>query len=312
MKKLRIFLTGASGFIGRNILEQLEDRYILFVPSHKELELSDAEAVEQYFRGHPADVVVHTANIGGNLAEQDSPSPAAYNLRIFFNLVRNAQYFKKFIYLGSGTQYGKQLPIIRAKETDLGKRISADEFGLYKYVCARYIEDCSLPMVNLVLFGIYGKYEPYQFRFISNVLCRALFDMPITIRQNAFFDYLWIDDFVRILDYFIAHTPKYRTYNVGTGKRIDLLSIAKKVQTIIGKNLPIHVAKAGFKEEYSCDNSRLMEEIPGFCFTDFDETIRSLYAYYQKKKHLLTLSRDMLTDAEIVILNHKQLTEQLC
>lgn len=289
MKK-RVLLTGGSGFIGTNIREQLGEKYQILAPSHGELELTDAQSVHRYFAAHPVDVLIHAANVGGNLAEKDFPNPATYNLRIFFNLVNSNQYFKKFIYLGSGTQYGKQKPIVQAKETDVGKRIPADEFGLYKYVCARYIEDCSLPMTNLVLFGIYGTYESYQFRFISNALCRALFDMPITIRQNVVFDYLWMDDFIRILDYFIIHTPTYRTYNIGTGRQIDLLTIAKKVLTITGKKLPIHVAKAGLKEEYTCDNSRLMEEVSGFRFTDFDETLQSLYAYYQKRKDTLDKS----------------------
>lgn len=287
MEKRKIFLTGGNGFIGKNIREQLGEKYMILAPSHSELELTDANAVERYLAGRPVDVVVHTANVGGNKAEQAFPNPAAYNLRIFFNLVRNSAYFKKLIYLGSGTQYGKQGAVVRAKESDLGKLIPADEFGLYKYICARYIEDCSLPMINLVLFGIYGKYEPYQFRFISNALCRALFDMPVTIEQNVFFDYLWVDDFVRILDYFIAHTPKHRTYNVGTGKRIDLVTIAKKVLAITGKRLPIRIARRGLKAEYTCDNSRLMSEIPGFRFTDFDDTLRVLYEYYQKHKALL-------------------------
>ncbi len=292
MRKLRIFLTGGSGFIGRNILEQLGEKYQIAAPTHRELELTDVELARRYFADHPVDVVVHTANVGGNHAEKDFPNPAAYNLRIFFNLVRNSRYFKKFIYLCSGTQYGKQQPIVRVKETDLGKRMPSDEFGLYKYICARYIEDCSLPMVNLVLFGVYGKYEPYEFRFISNALCRALFDMPITISQNAFFDYVWIGDFVRILDYFITHTPRLRTCNIGTGKRVELLSIAKRVLAITGKDVPIHVAKPGFKDEYTCDNSRLMQELPDFQFTDFDDTLRRLYSYYQKNKK--SLDKDAL------------------
>jgi GDP-L-fucose synthase len=287
MSKLRIFLTGSGGFIGRNIIEQLGWKYTILAPLHRELELTDAPAVETYFARHHVDVVVHTANIGGNRAEKDFPSPVAYNLRVFFTIVRNRKYFKKFIYLGSGTQYGKQSPIVRAKETDLGTRIPADEFGLYKYACAQYIEDSTLPFINLILFGIYGKYEPYAFRFISNALCRVLFDIPITISQNVFFDYLWIDDFVRILDHFISHVPKYRTYNVGTGKRIDLLSIAKKVLRITGKKLPIRIAQPGLKDEYTCDISRLKAEIPTLHFADFDESIRSLYDYYQNKKHAL-------------------------
>ncbi len=281
MRKTRILLTGGGGFIGRNTRDLLGKKYIILAPTHQELEFFDERQVERYFARERVDVVVHTANVGGNRAEAAVSNVAAYNLRIFFNLTRCHRYFKKFIYLGSGTQYGKQAPIVQVRETDLGKRIPTDEFGLYKYICARYIEDSSLPLLNLVLFGIYGKYEPYQFRFISNALCRALFDMPLTISQNARFDYVWVEDFVRILDYFISHTPKYRTYNIGTGRPVDLFSIAKKVIAISGKDLTIKIGKPGFKEEYTCNNRRLAEELPHFRFTPTETAIPSLYNYYQ-------------------------------
>lgn len=287
MSKLRIFLTGGNGFIGRNIMEQLGEKYTILTPSHEELELTDAESAHRYFVDHPVDVVIHTANVGGNLGEKDFLSPAVYNLRIFFNLVRNSRYFKKFIYLGSGTQYGKQAPIVKVKEADFDKRLPADDFGLYKYACAKYIEESQDQMINLVLFGIYGKYEPYSFRFISNSLCRALFDLPLTISQNTYFDYLYIDDFVSILEYFIENNPKKRTYNVGTGKQIDLLTIAKRVIEITGKKLEIKIAQKGFKDEYTCDNSRLMNELGHFTFTDFNETLKQLYAWYESRKSSL-------------------------
>jgi len=287
MSKLQILLTGGNGYIGKNILEQLGGKYVILAPSHAQLELANSDMVETYLKTHPVDVIVHTANIGGNRAEADVSNVVGYNLRIFFNLIRNSKYYKKFIYLGSGTQYGKQFSITQVKETELGVRIPSDEFGLYKYICARYVEDSTLPLLNLVLFGIYGKYEPYQFRFISNALCRSVFDMPITISQNAFFDYLWIDDFIRILDYFLIHTSKYRTYNVGTGTRRDLLSIARDIRQVVGNNIPIDVAKSEMKEEYTCNIDRLKEEIVSLKFTDFHQTLQNLYEYYGKQCNTL-------------------------
>ena len=101
-----------------------------------------------------------------------------------------------------GAQYGKQVPIIQVQEEDLDKHVPADEFGFYKYTCAKYIEESRINMLNLCIFGIYGKHEEYAFRFISQSLCRVLFDMPIVINQNVRFDYLYVDDFIHILDYF--------------------------------------------------------------------------------------------------------------
>lgn len=292
MKDLKILLTGGSGFIGKNIVEQLGKKYIFLVPSHNELDLLDAIAVEKYLKVHPVDVVIHAANLGGNRAEVDVPNVLERNLRIFFNLVRNAQYFKKFIYLGSGAQYGKQVPIIQVQEEDLDKHVPADEFGFYKYTCAKYIEESRINMLNLCIFGIYGKHEEYAFRFISQSLCRVLFDMPIVINQNVRFDYLYVDDFIHILDYFIEHETKYRMFNVGTGSSIDLVTIARRILAVTKKDLPITVKKPGLNFEYTCNTDRLHTAMGDFNYTDFDTTIFRLYEWYRVRRN--TIQKDLL------------------
>ena len=242
MRKHTIFLTGGSGFIGRNILEQLGEKYAIIAPTHKQLDLGNVDSVEAFLKQNPVDVVVHTANVGGNRAEKNVSNVMSYNLRIFFNLVHNHRYFKKFIYLGSGAQYGKQSSLIRVREEALDTRIPTDEFGLYKYVCAKFIEETPLNMLNLSIFGIYGKHEEYAFRFISQSLCRVLFDLPIVIKQNVKFDYIYVDDFIRILQYFVEHDQQYRTYNIGTGIPIDLVTIAQRI-VIITKKIYLYSLK---------------------------------------------------------------------
>lgn len=286
MKK-HLLVTGGSGFIGKNIVEQLGRKYHIDAPSHKTLDLTDADAVKTYLKSRHIDVVIHTANVGGNKNEAHIPDVVTYNLRIFFNLVRNSRYFKKFIYLGSGTQYGKQSPIVRVQEEDFDKRMPADEFGLYKYTCAKYIEESKINMLNLCIFGIYGKHEEYAFRFISQSLCRVLFDMPIVINQNVRFDYLYVDDFVQILDYFIEHETDYRTYNVGTGSPIDLVMIAKRILAVTKKDLPITVVKPGLNLEYTCCADRLHNEIRDLKYTDFDTTLLRLYDWYRERKNTI-------------------------
>ena len=128
------------------------------------------------------------------------------------------------------------------REEALDTRIPTDEFGLYKYVCAKFIEETPLNMLNLSIFGIYGKHEEYAFRFISQSLCRVLFDLPIVIKQNVKFDYIYVDDFIRILQYFVEHDQQYRTYNIGTGIPIDLVTIAQRI-VIITKRIYLYSLK---------------------------------------------------------------------
>ena len=59
MKK--ILITGARGFVGRNLKEALADKYEIFAPTHKELELLDYEALARYVEQNQIQSVVHAA-----------------------------------------------------------------------------------------------------------------------------------------------------------------------------------------------------------------------------------------------------------
>jgi GDP-L-fucose synthase len=95
---------------------------------------------------------------------------------------------------------------------------------------------------------------------------------------------MYIRDFVKIIDYFINHTPKYKSYNIGTGKRIDLLTLAKKINAIAKVKQPIVIAKSGFGNEYTCDTTRLYKEVPKDILTPINETLQELYGWYADRR----------------------------
>lgn len=280
--KKTVFITGAGGFIGRNLTEQLSGKYNLLTPGHKELDLLDEKAVDDFFNKNKIDLVINCAVIGGSRKEEHVNSSLSNNLRIFFNFLKNNDKFKKMIHLGSGAEYDKSKPIIEARETDFGKVIPKDEYGFFKYICSKYIEK-EENIISLRIFGLFGKYEDYRYRFISNAIINNLRGLPITMNQNVFFDYTYINDFVRIVDYFINHKTKHKFYNIGTGKRIDILTIANKINKISNKKSKITIKNRGLNNEYTCDNSRLINELKKFNFTDFDKSLVELYNWYKNK-----------------------------
>lgn len=282
MIKKTIFITGAGGFIGRNLTEQLGKKYNLLTPKHKELDLLNEKAVDDFFKKNKIDIVINCAVIGGSRKEEHVESSLSGNLRIFFNLLRNKDRYKKMIHFGSGAEYDKSKPIIKAKETDLGKAIPKDEYGFFKYICSKYIEK-EKNIVCIRIFGLFGKYEDYRYRFISNAVVNNLKGLPIMMNQNVFFDYVYINDFVRIVDHFINHKAKNKFYNIGTGKKVDILTIANKINKIAHKKSKIIVKNKGLNNEYTCDNSRLINELKKFEFTDFDKSLVELYNWYKNK-----------------------------
>lgn len=135
-------------------------------------------------------------------------------------------------------------------------------------------------MYCLRLFGIFGKYEDYEFKFISNTIVKNLLHLPIIIRQNVNFSWLYIEDFLKILVYFLIHDPKYSTYNINPSSPTDLVSIAQLINSLADFKSEICVENEGLNLEYSGDNARLIEEIGDFPFTPMKSCIKNLIEYY--------------------------------
>jgi GDP-L-fucose synthase len=279
---MKIFLTGGNGFIGKNIIEKLGERHEIVAPRSSELDLLDQKAVNEYLSQNRPDVVIHAASVGLNLGQDGEQSILEKNLRMYFNLVNASKSYKKLIVLGSGAEYDKSHDIIDVREDDSDSRIPKELYAFSKYIMSQFARRQD-NIIHLRLFGVFGPYEDYSRRFISSAICMALSDLPVTIKQNVIFDYLYIDDLVAILDKFIQQESfEHRIYNVGRGVKCDLHSIAELILEATDKKLPINILHEGLNNEYTCNIDRLAKEFPDIGFTDMKESIQALVAYYRK------------------------------
>lgn len=281
MKK-KILLTGSGGFIGKNIKESyLSEKYEIIAPRSFELDLIDTKAVDEFFENKEFEAVLHSGCKPGHRNAKDTSNLFYSNVRMFQNLERNKDKYNKFINFGSGAIYDMYSDITDAKEEDIYKKMGKDDHSFCKYVVSKQIDNLD-NFVDLNIFGIFGKYEDYAIRFISNAICKALFDLPITLRQNRRFSYLFVEDLFPILEYFIENDVKYKSYNVAPDEKIELLELAKLVTKISGKNIDIKVANEGYGFDYTGNNSRLKNEIGNIKFTKMEESVYSLYNYYKQ------------------------------
>lgn len=291
MKK--VLLTGGTGFIGRNIIEYFagSEEYEIIAPTSKELDIIDENAVTEYLTKNYFDIVLNFAVYGDGIDKtKDGTKMLEYNLRMFLNFEKNHHLYGRMYYAGSGAEYDKSGDIISVSEEDEGNRIPTDHYGLMRYTIDKIIRK-SYNIYGLKIFGIYGKYEPWHTRFISNCCCKAIKNLPLSIRQNVYFDYIWIEDFLDILKMLMDNTPKEHVYNVTTGKRIDLHTLAEIVLKVSGKDLPIYVCREGLGKEYTSDNSKLMKELGGYRFTEVETAVAKLYRWYQENESMIDISK---------------------
>lgn len=290
-----VLITGGSGFIGRNLAEHLTGSFLVLTPSRRELDLLDVDAVDRFFRSTRIDFVVHSATTPGHRNAQPAPDLVERDMRMFASLVRNRERFRKMVFISSGSVYGRRHYLPKMKEEFFGSYIPDDSAGFSKYCCACWAEHIE-GIVELRPFGVFGKFEDYAIRFISNAICKVLLGLPITIKQNRKFDYVYINDLVRVIERCLREEVPCRSYNVTPECAVELKALAQMVVQVSGMDVPILIKAPGMGLEYSGDNARLRETFPGIELTPLDKSLAELYAWYQAREH--TISRDLLLKDE--------------
>lgn len=284
----KILIIGATGFIGKNLAEYLSvnGKYDILIPSRKELNVLDMESVKAYFKDLYVDVVFHCAIFCAK-TESDIGAIVENDLRMYYNMKNVKEHYGKMIYMGSGAEYDKSRDIMQVTE-EMVDQIPKSEYGFAKYVIGQDIEN-SDNIYNFRVFGLFGKYEDWTSTFISGCCCKAVKGYPLSIRQNVYFDYLWVDDFCKVASWAIEHNLEYHTYNVTSGKRVSLEEIAEIVKNVSDKELECYVCQDGLAKEYTASNERLLNEIGYDYVTPIEEAVGTLYKWYEENQEIIDM-----------------------
>jgi len=164
----RVCVLGAAGFVGKNLLRDTDWVGV----TRQELDLTDPEAVKEYFKNHEYDVVIHCAVIGGSRLRPDDGEVFYKNLLMFENVV--VAFKGKIIYFSSGAALRGNPP--------------SDPYGMSKWLIDRRIE--TLPNAySLRIWGCYGPGEPST-RF--SAVCKK--EGHVVINQDKYFDFIDVED----------------------------------------------------------------------------------------------------------------------
>jgi nucleoside-diphosphate-sugar epimerase len=200
----RVCVLGAAGFVGKNLLRDTDWTGV----TRQELDLTDPEAVKEYFKKHEYDVVIHCAVVGGSRLRPDDGEVFYKNLLMFENV---AVAFKgKLIYFSSGAALRGNPP--------------SDPYGMSKWLIDRRIE--TLPNAHsLRIWGCYGPGEPST-RF--SAVCKK--EGHVVINKDRYFDFIDIEDVRKIVwEYVrIENTRKDKEYDLVYPEKLLLSQWAEK------------------------------------------------------------------------------------
>jgi GDP-L-fucose synthase len=254
-----VLLTGVTGFIGRNILPALKILYNVTTPGRTELNLLDMNAVKQYLAKGQFDAVLHLAIPTGNNSLDAPEELFERSVRAFVTLANCSVSYGKMIYIGSGAEYGKHRPLVQVREEVYGEEIPKDVYGFSRYIISELAKRYS-NIINLRVFSCCGPGD-HGFRLIPSVIAQARSGNKVVLSQDCFFDYLYVTDIANVFIHFIENDNKHSDYNVCSGERISIVTIAEEVCRQIGVNATVTCRRSGLNLEYTGSNARLRAEL---------------------------------------------------
>ena len=276
-----ILITGSGGFIGKNLKKHLENKYNILSPRSFELDCRDKDAVYKYFKENDIDFIIHCGTTGGARGVADKDTTVVDNLAMVINLLETKKDETRMIVFSSGAMYGRQRPIQKIKEDEVGDVVPLDLYGESKMRIAQLVKDFK-DVVCLNIFACYG-YDELPTRFPSYAITQNIKHLPIEINRNVVFDYLFIDDLCRIVEHFVNNNwKKYNIINVTPNKSITMEEISKLVNDMSDFESEIIMKDKTLGNEYTGCNERLLSEIEDMKFTPMNVGLKKLYDYLLK------------------------------
>ena len=201
MKK--ILITGANGYLGKEITNGLFGiDYLLVIPPKEILNLVDYNNVKNYLQYKQFDAVIHCAIKGGMRDDVDTIQVYDDNIKMVDNLLAFRDKLGLFINIGSGAELNKNRDLVGGDDFDDNFHEN-DYYGKSKREIYKRLENLD-NAINLRLFGCFSSTEDDS-RFIMNSIKNYIYGKDINIYQDKLFDFIYIEDFIKIIDYCLCN-----------------------------------------------------------------------------------------------------------
>jgi UDP-glucose 4-epimerase len=307
---MRLVVTGASGFIGRNVLLRAPRHWDIVAVAHRtpgleafvadhqlsnvrvvRCDLTDAEAVRA--------LAAESGRVDAGLYLAANGDPAVSAERPRWDLESNTVALVTFlehcpvghlVYLSSGAVYdGLVGPVSPATPTAPRLPYAISKLASEHYVrffCERRHAPASY--INVRFFGAYGPYEPARKITTRWLLALAAGHREFTLRGNGenLIDFMYVDDAVDGMLRLVQAAGTSTTVDFASGAPVSVNAVVQAMARTLG--VDVSVRHQGVTEEYIQFHSidRSMSDRFGFAPTlSFDAGLRRLVEFFERERH---------------------------
>lgn len=250
-KTSKLYITGHRGMLGSVTLELFKKAGYtnIITATHGELDLTNQQAVEDFFNKEKPEYVIHiAAKVGGIKANIDNPATFLYdNLIMQANVINSSHKHgvKKFVFLGSSCIYPKESPQPMKEEYLLtGKLEPTNEgYAIGKIAGIKlletYYQQYGFNSISLMPSNIYGPNDSFDLghahvlsslvkRFVDakedNISSVTLWGTGIARRE-----FLNVEDCARAILYMFENYNSPEFINIGPGNDISIKELAELI-----------------------------------------------------------------------------------
>ena len=319
--KQKVLICGATGFLGRNLLESFSknDNYEVRAVWHKSTDLTDVyrdgvewvhadltkhHNVKDVFYGG-VDIVLQYAGVTSGVKDIVSQPYIHVTDNAIMNslLMREAfqNEIKHFVFPSCTLMYQSSDKLLREVDVDENDDIYEKYYGagntkLYlEKICKFYSSFGKTKFSVLRQSNIYGKYDKFDLEkshvFAATIVkvVDALDSISVWGTGEEKRDLLYVDDLVECVHSVIEkQESNYELVNVGYGDAISVANLVRKIVDIYNKDIRIDYdeSKPTVKTKLALDITKAKELFDWYPKTSLENGIRHTLNWYKQSKRL--------------------------
>jgi len=312
LKDASVLVTGASGFVGRNLVELMRARGIKPVtPKRASFDLLEQTQVRRLLAETKPEVVFHLAGlVGGIGANRDRPAEFNYQNLMIGAMALNEAWragVKKFVTLMGGCSYPAKAPS-PIKETELFNGYPQKESAPYSLAKAMsavqaqsYRQQYGFNAIVLVPGNLYGPHDNFDLNN-SHVIPALIRKYTEAKNSGAREVVAWgsgkpVRDFVYVKDACEAILLAAEKYdgadliNISSGQPVTIKELTEMIAELVGFEGRVvwDASKPDGQMEKGFDVTR-MRQVLGFeCRTSLREGLRQTIAWFTENNQTARL-----------------------
>lgn len=313
-RRRRVLITGATGFIGRNLVEALCQRADLEIhalhftrPAYdapgvtwRQMDLRDAAAVNAIVQG--MDIVIHaaaTTSGAGDIVR--APYVHITDNAVMNSLLLRACFDHKvghFVFFSCSIMYQPRDVPWREEEWDAAQEMHVNYFGagwtkLYIEKMCEFFSRLGTTRHTVIrhtnVFGPHDKFDLERSHVFGATVTKAMTSrdgkLVVWGTGEEARDLVYVDDLVRFVELAIRKqaTP-YEMVHVSAGRAIAVRELVKSVVEASGRDLRVEfdASRPTIKTSFALDNRRAFERFGWKPEVSFDDGVRRTVQWWKQ------------------------------